>query len=181
MSERLPFQPVPRDFPGHPMPASVPPGMRLELSRCPIKEGQDAVFEEWMAMLNARRDEARETLAGERMAFEASFVHTEADGSRWMYHLQLFGDGDGGGELTAEHPLDRDHAAYSERAAERGWEELEPRLLLVPEPVERALLESAGVGSADDSGTGVDVDPDDIPGADADVDLYPPATPGAGA
>ncbi len=33
-----PFLPVPKDFPGHPMPASVPNGLQLQLSRSRIVE-----------------------------------------------------------------------------------------------------------------------------------------------
>lgn len=77
-----PFRPEPRDgFPGHPMPSSVPDGLRLELSRSPIVPGGEAEFEEWMAALNDRYDEHEDALSNERQVFEATFEHREADGN----------------------------------------------------------------------------------------------------
>lgn len=49
------------------MPASVPVGMRLELSRARIVDGKDGEFEDWMDMLNSRPDELQEGLPAERV------------------------------------------------------------------------------------------------------------------
>jgi hypothetical protein len=43
------------------------------------------------ASLDARYDESLDTLSAERMAFEATFRHTEADGTESIYHLSLDG------------------------------------------------------------------------------------------
>ncbi|WP_227492617.1 DUF6176 family protein [Brevibacterium sp. CFH 10365] len=129
-SFQMPFTPTPRDFSGFPMPASVPKGMRLELSRSRIRPGQEETFDEWMNMLNSRPDELQESLPAERQLFEATFRHTEADGSTWIYHLSLMGeDGRGNDESI---PIDAAHVAYSKQAKEPGWEELEPRFMLAP-------------------------------------------------
>lgn len=71
-SFQIPFNPASRDFAGYPMPASVPDGMRLELSRSRIIPGQEDVFDEWMDMLNSRPTELQEGLSAERQVFEAS-------------------------------------------------------------------------------------------------------------
>jgi len=124
-----------------PMPPSVPAGLRLELARARIKPGKSARADEWMAMLNTRYDECVATLAGERMAFEAIFRMTDADGTDWIYHLSLGGDGSTFDEHASS--IDTDHAAFSRECKEPGWELLEPRFLLTPDAVRTALVAAA--------------------------------------
>lgn len=138
---RIPFRPVPRDFEGFPMPPTVPPGLRLELSRARIVEGREDEVAEWMAMLTERYDECLATLPAERAVFEATFRHREADGSLWIYHFALMGE-DGGG-LDESNPVDAAHATYSRRVKEPGWEELEPMFMLTPAHL-RAAMERWG-------------------------------------
>ena len=90
--------------PAHHMPPSVPPGMRLELSR-------------------------------------ATFRHTDAGGTEWLYHLSLYGEGTSGLDLS--NPVDREHYEYALRCKEPGWEELRPVLMLAPRPI-LPLLEAWG-------------------------------------
>ncbi|MEO7122262.1 MAG: DUF6176 family protein [Lacisediminihabitans sp.] len=141
----VPFAPEPRDFPGHPMPSSVPLGMRLELSRAPVVAGKDDELEEWMSALNDRYDEHEEALAGERQVFEATFKHREADGRLWIYHLSLMGTEGGGLDETL--PLSADHAAYSRRVKEPGWEELTPMFMLTPDHIRKSMSQWADTGS----------------------------------
>lgn len=115
--------------------------MRLELSRAKLLSGEEARFEEWMDMLNTRYDECVATLDQERMGFEATFVHQEADGSWWMYHLQL-GSQDSPG-LVIDNDLDRGHDAYARATKYPGWEELRPMFMLCPETVRGALTDAA--------------------------------------
>lgn len=122
------------------MPASVPQGIRLELSRARLLDGEEASFDEWMQMLHDRYDECLATLPQERMAFEATFLNQEADGSWWMYHLQVLGEDSPG--LVLNNDLDRAHDAYARRTKHRGWEELEPRLFLVPDSVRAAMVDA---------------------------------------
>ncbi len=75
------YNPTPRDFPGFAMPSSVPQGMRLELSRSRIKDGQDENFGAWMETLNNRYDECEASLSAQRAALEATFKHVQDDGS----------------------------------------------------------------------------------------------------
>jgi hypothetical protein len=126
------------------MPPSVPPGMRLELSRARLLPGAQAEAERWMATLHERYEECLDTLSSERMAFEATFRHTDADGTEWLYHVQLYGE-DGGG-LDLSNPIDAEHQAFAMRCKEPGWEELRPVLLLVPRPVRPVLEEWARTG-----------------------------------
>ncbi|MGC2939465.1 MULTISPECIES: DUF6176 family protein [unclassified Brevibacterium] len=145
---QMPFTPTPRDFSGFPMPPSVPKGMRLELSRSRIRPGQEDTFDEWMGMLNSRPDELQESLPAERQVFEATFRHTEADGSTWIYHLSLMGeDGRGNDESI---PIDAAHVAFSKKAKEPGWEELEPRFMLTPTPLLESMKRYAEFGQDND-------------------------------
>lgn len=129
----IPFNPTSRGFPGYPQPTSVPDGLRLELSRSRIIPGQEAVFDEWMTMLNDRPNELQHGLSSERQVFEATFRSVEPDGSTWIYHLSLMGEDGGGNDESI--PVDADHASYSRQAKEPGWEELEPRFMLTPKPL----------------------------------------------
>ncbi|HEY1529965.1 MAG TPA: DUF6176 family protein [Galbitalea sp.] len=134
----LPFPPALPDFSGFAMPSSVPAGLRLELSRSRILPGRAGEFDEWMDMLNERYDECVESLSGERAVFEATFRSDEADGSTWIYHLSLVGEGGSG--LDESNPVDADHAAYARRTKEPGWEELQPKFMLTPDHIRGAMI-----------------------------------------
>jgi len=54
-------------------PTSIPPGVRVELSRARIKPGMGGEVDRWMRMLNDRLDECVATLDRERMAVELIF------------------------------------------------------------------------------------------------------------
>jgi hypothetical protein len=144
---RLPFNPAPRDFEGHPMPQSVPAGMRLELSRARVVAGEEDGLGEWMQMLNSRPEELQEGLSAERSVFEAIFRSDETDGSTWIYHLALAGVD--GGPNDENIPVDADHATYSRRVKEPGWEELTPLFMLTPAHLLRHMVHWAETGTAD--------------------------------
>ena len=78
-------------------------------------------------------------LSAERMAFEATFRHTDPDGTEWIYHLGLHGEATAGLDLS--NAVDQDHLSYEQRCKEPGWEELRPVLMLVPRPI-RPVLEA---------------------------------------
>jgi hypothetical protein len=143
-----PFRPEPREgFSGHPMPSSVPDGLRLELSRAPIVAERVGEFEEWMAAINDRYDEHEAALSKERAVFEATFRHEEADGTTWIYHLSLMGV-DGGG-LDESLQMGADHAAYSRRVKHPGWEELTPKFMLTPHHIGEIMTHWGRTGSID--------------------------------
>lgn len=108
------------------MPSSVPDGMRLELLRARILPDREHVVDEWMAMLHARDRDIQPHLAAERAVVEATFRHVDSDGTTWPYHFSLMGDDSPG--LDTSHPVAKAHE-------ERGWEELQPLYLLMPDRV----------------------------------------------
>jgi hypothetical protein len=142
--DSIPFRPNPRDAEGHSMPSSVPPGMRLELSRAPIQPGREHELQEWMDTLNARYPEHQAALSDERQLFEATFRSTEADGSTWIYHLSLMGVETAG--LDTERDLGAVHAAYSARVKQPGWEELVPMFMLTPDHIRAQMVQWAATG-----------------------------------
>lgn len=137
----IPFRPVPDGAPALAMPPSVPDGVRLELSRARLLDGQEARFADWMGTLHERYDECLATLPRERMAFEATFLNQEADGSWWMYHLQVLGENSPG--LDLDNDLDRTHHEYAVSTKHRGWEELTPALFLARPEVRAAMIAAA--------------------------------------
>lgn len=121
------------------MPFSVPPGMRLELSRSRVVPGREDEFDEWMDTLNSRYDECEQSLSRQRAAFEATFKHVEIDGTSWIYHLSLVGEGGAGNDLTGD--IDATHVEYAKRVKEPGWEELQPKFLLMPNPIKDLMTQ----------------------------------------
>ena len=132
MTDEKPSRPVPSDsatLHGVPDAPTVPAGLRLELSRSRIIDGYEAEFDGWMQMLNDRCDESLAAIPAERAVFEATFRHTEGDGSTWIYHLSLVGENGG---LDESHQIDADHAAFSRRVKKPSWEGLQPKFMLCP-------------------------------------------------
>ncbi len=116
---------------------SIPDGLVLELSRGTVLPGASAEADRWMAMLDDRLDECVATLDRERMAVEIVFRLRE-DGRDHLYWVTIRGAGGSGLDLS--NPIDRDHDAQARRTKEPGWVEAEPQVLLLPDPVRRAVL-----------------------------------------
>jgi hypothetical protein len=109
----------------------------LELSRGTVLPGASAEADRWMAMLDDRLDECVATLDRERMAVEIVFRLRE-DGRDHLYWVAIKGAGGAGLDLAT--PIDRDHDAQARRTKQPGWVEAEPQVLLLPDPVRRAVL-----------------------------------------
>ena len=130
-------------------PTSIPPGVRVELSRARVKPGMGGEVGRWMRMLNDRLDECVATLDRERMAVELIFRDRDEQGE-WLFVVSIQGEG-GEGLETSSHAIDRDHVEFGRRCKEPGWLEAEPQLLLLPDPVRRAVLDwTTGGRSATD-------------------------------
>lgn len=126
-------------------PATLPPGIRLELTRHRIKPGKSAEVDEWMRMLNNRSDECRASLGPERMAVEAIFRLTDEHGE-WLYWFEL--SGDAGEGLNEDRAIVRDHIAHSERCKVPGHVAATLQVLLLPAPVEHAIRHWASYGAS---------------------------------
>ncbi len=119
-------------------PTSIPEGLVLELSRAKVLPGASHEADRWMQMLDERSEECVATLDRERMAVEMVFRLKE-DGEDYLFWVTIRGDG-GASLESSEHAIDHDHIAQARRTKEPGWVEAEPQVLLLPEPVRRAVL-----------------------------------------
>jgi hypothetical protein len=117
-------------------PSTIPPGLRVELTRHRVRPGQSATVDEWMQMLNDRADECRLTLDPERMAVEVIFRLQDEHGE-WLYWFELAGEHGTG--LTEERAIDRDHLGYATQATQPGHVAAIPEVLLLPAPVEQVV------------------------------------------
>ncbi len=94
-----------------------------------------------MQMLDDRADECVATLDRERMAVEIVFRLKEG-GEDYLFWVAI--KGAGGASLdSSEHAIDLDHQSQARRTKVPGWVEAEPQVLLLPEPVRRAVLDWA--------------------------------------
>lgn len=93
-----------------------------------------------MQMLDDRLDECVATLDRERMAIEIVF-RLQEDGEDYLYWVMVHGSYDG--ELDLSRAIDRDHLEQAKRTKERGWVEAEPQVLMLPDPVRKAVLDWA--------------------------------------
>ncbi|CAM4035049.1 DUF6176 domain-containing protein [Kibdelosporangium persicum] len=122
------------------MSSSIPEGLIVELSRAKVKPGASGEADKWMKMLNDRIDECVATLDRERMAIEIVFRLREGEDD-YLYWVQVRGKNGAG--LDESLPIDRDHIAQGRRTKEPGWVEAEPQVLMLPEPVRKAVLDWA--------------------------------------
>ena len=125
-------------------PISVPPGLRIRLGKARVQPGMEHETDRWLQMLNDRLTEATETLGRERVVLELAFRETDKTGQQWVTWLVI--DGPGGESIeTSPFAIDREHVAFAARCKEPGWREADVELMLAPEPVRRALVQSAGL------------------------------------
>jgi hypothetical protein len=118
-------------------PATIPAGLKVELSRSKVLPGRSDQADRWMQMLNERADECVATLDRERMALEIAF-RLEEDGEEYLFWVSIYGTGGAG--LDTSIPIDRDHEAMARRSKEPGWVEATPQFLLLPAPVRDAIV-----------------------------------------
>lgn len=108
--------------------STIPPGLRVELSRHRVILGQSEKVDEWMKILNDRADECRATLDPERVAVEAIFRLRDEHGE-WLYWFEL-ADDEGTG-LTEERAIDRDHIVHARQAKVPGHLSATPEVLFL--------------------------------------------------
>jgi hypothetical protein len=122
-------------------PTTIPDGLVVELSRGRVLPGASEEADRWMRMLDERAEECVATLDRERMAIEIIF-RLQEDGEDHLFWVTVRGEG-GADMDSSEHAIDHDHLAQARRTKEPGWVEAEPQVLLLPDPVRRAVLDWA--------------------------------------
>ncbi len=119
---------------------AIPAGLHVELSRHLVRPGQTPEADRWMQTLRDRREECVATLARDGMAIEVIFRAREGDDDV-LYWFEI-GSRSGNLEAVPEDeltPIDRVAASFSARAKVRGHTDLDVELVLMPEPIERAI------------------------------------------
>jgi hypothetical protein len=113
--------------------------MRVELTRFRVKPGKSARVDEWLAMLNSRMDEVKETLVREEMKLEVIFREM-IDGEEYLYWFSV--QGETGEEVnTSPHPLDHDHIAFHKECIdhEYGARDAQPQVIMIPDEIATSL------------------------------------------
>jgi hypothetical protein len=113
--------------------------MLVELTRVRVKPGKSARVDEWLAMLNARMDEVKETLVREEMHVEVIFREMIGE-DEFLYWFSIQGEG-GAHVRTSPHPLDHDHIAFHEECIDHdyGARDAQAQVIILPDAV-AALL-----------------------------------------
>lgn len=109
--------------------------MRVELTRFRVKPGKSARVDEWLAMLNERMDEVKQTLSREEMKLEVIFREI-IDGEEFLYWFSIQGEA-GADVNTSPFPLDHDHLAFHKECIDHsyGARDAQPQVIIVPDDV----------------------------------------------
>jgi hypothetical protein len=113
--------------------------MRVELTRFRVKSGKSARVDEWLAMLNSRMDEVKETLVREEMTIEVIFREM-IDDEEYLYWFTV--QGEAGEEVnTSPHPLDHDHIAFHKECIDQsyGARDAQPQVIIIPDEIAAKL------------------------------------------
>lgn len=92
-------------------------GHSTEFMTFRVKAGMEALADEWMRVLQQRRDECIATLDRERMHYECIF-RSERDGRLYLSWFSVQGRG-GEPVRGSPHPIDRMHLDYWDRCIDR--------------------------------------------------------------
>ena len=113
--------------------------MLVELTRVRVKPGKSARVDEWLAMLNSRMDEVKETLVREEMHVEVIFREMIGE-DEFLYWFSIQGEG-GAHVRTSPHPLDHDHIAFHEECIDHdyGARDAQAQVIILPDAVAAML------------------------------------------
>jgi hypothetical protein len=113
--------------------------MLVELSRFRVKPGKESRVDEWLAMLNARMAEAKQTLAREKMKLEVIFRERIGVDE----YLTWFSVQDEAGAPVASSPfeVDKEHLLFHDECIDHGYgrRDAQPQVVLVPDGVAEAM------------------------------------------
>ena len=114
--------------------------LSAKLQRFEVIEGKQQRFNEWMNYLRAERAAAVETLAGEKMYFEAVFSD-KADGKTYAFWLTFKGEG-GKPVESSKHELDRKHLEFWNECIKKDSRKVfEPEFYLTPRFFDQAIAQ----------------------------------------
>ena len=113
--------------------------MRVELSRFRVKPGKSARVDEWLAMLNSRMDEVKQTLVREEMKTEVIFREIIGE-DEYLYWFSIQGQA-GEHVRTSPFEVDRLHIAFHEECIDHdyGMRDAQPQVIMIPDEIARAM------------------------------------------
>lgn len=113
--------------------------MLVELSRFRVKPGKSARVDEWLAMLNGRMDEVKQTLVREEMKVEVIFREIIGD-DEYLYWFSIQGEA-GEHVRTSPFEVDRLHIAFHEECIdhEYGMRDAQPQVIMIPDAIAQAM------------------------------------------
>ncbi len=113
--------------------------MLVELSRFRIKPDKSARVDEWLAMLNERMDEVKQTLVREQMHVEVIFRELSGE-DEFLYWFSIQGEG-GEHVRTSPFEVDRLHIAFHEECIDHdyGMRDAQPQVIMIPDAVAAAI------------------------------------------
>lgn len=113
--------------------------MRIELTRFRVREGAQALVDEWLQFLLDNAAAVRETLEPEQMYVETIFSEI-VDGVGYLYWYSVQGEA-GSDVEQSDHWLDEKHKDYWHACIDDAFppEDLSPRVTMIPERVAAAM------------------------------------------
>lgn len=113
--------------------------MLVELSRFRVKPGKSARVDEWLAMLNERMDEVKQTLVREEMKVEVIFREIIGK-DEFLYWFSIQGEA-GEHVRTSPFEVDRLHIAFHEECIdhEYGMRDAQPQVIMIPDAIAQAM------------------------------------------
>lgn len=113
--------------------------MRVELSRFRVKPGKSGRVDEWLAMLNSRMDEVKQTLVREEMKTEVIFREIIGE-DEYLYWFSIQGQA-GEHVRTSPFEVDRLHIAFHEECIDHdyGMRDAQPQVIMIPDEIARAM------------------------------------------
>lgn len=113
--------------------------MLVELSRFRVLPGKSARVDEWLAMLNERMEEVKQTLVREQMHVEVIFRELSGD-DEFLYWFSIQGEA---GEHVRSSPfeVDRLHIAFHEECIDHayGMRDAQPQVIMIPDAIAAAI------------------------------------------
>lgn len=113
--------------------------MLVELTRVRVKSGKSARVDEWLAMLNSRMDEVKQTLVREEMQVEVIFREM-IDGDEYLYWFSIQGEA-GAHVRTSPFEVDQLHIAFHEECIDHdyGARDAQAQVIMLPDAIAEAI------------------------------------------
>lgn len=113
--------------------------MLVELSRFRVKPGKSGRVDEWLAMLNERMEEVKQTLVREEMKVEVIFREIIGE-DEFLYWFSIQGEA-GDHVRTSPFEVDRLHIAFHEECIdhEYGMRDAQPLVIMIPDAIAQAM------------------------------------------